>query len=561
MRRVLLSSRRIAASACSIRTSSSKSDAQDWYKRVWALSASHSESPPTNSFATDAPATPHANHDALLAAARVALRAQASNEDSGSTQRLPEELVATLWRVYRSLGHDHAALARKERFYALLSEMGADPDAVAKKFELLAKAVAKAPSNETQVRKAVQALADASTPLFARWLQQSASLPDGVKWLIDMRHDVLSVIDALNNAGADAGSNLERRQCCGLIEQELTRLLREWFARSWLVMEELSWDTTPPAVLEQVVVHEAVHPFRSLMDVKTRVRPAPNRHIFAFFHPAVIREPLVMVQVALTRGISGSVDTILGRPSPHKVDDAGHSPNSGPLDTAIFYSINSAQKGLKGIDLGNALIKTVAAELSRLAPHIRTFSTLSPIPGFAAWLKVQDAHLRQGKDDTTVFGWVEDRAAEAAVFDAMAAALQITNWTPALGTGLSAVAKAQVTAAMLQLMHHHETAWCFQPAKAAALEGPVMRAVVFYLTQQKRRSRILDPVGNFHVGNGASIHRVNFMANCTPRGAAQSFTVMVNYLYGDEETTSRNATAYMLNQTVQVHEQVLRWLK
>lgn len=160
---------------------------------------------------------------------------------------------------------------------------------------------------------------------------------------------------------------------------DFVHLLRSWFNRGFLVLQQISWDT-PARILDKIVAYEAVHEIDDWDDLRRRLYP-PDRRCFAFFHPAMPDEPLIFVEVALTADIPGSIDQLLseGR-TPLEADQA---------KSAVFYSISNCQKGLTGISFGNLLIKQVVAELSLSCPQIETFVTLSPIPGLKKWLETQ----------------------------------------------------------------------------------------------------------------------------------------------------------------------------
>ena len=167
---------------------------------------------------------------------------------------------------------------------------------------------------------------------------------------------------------------------------DFVHLLRSWFNRGFLVLQQISWDT-PARILDKIVAYEAVHEINDWDDLRRRLYP-PDRRCFAFFHPAMPDEPLIFVEVALTETIPGSIDDVL-------------SDERTPLDAeqakvAVFYSISNCQKGLTGISFGNLLIKQVVAELSLECPELETFVTLSPIPGLTRWLQTQVDDLDHG---------------------------------------------------------------------------------------------------------------------------------------------------------------------
>jgi malonyl-CoA decarboxylase len=240
------------------------------------------------------------------------------------------------------------------------------------------------------------------------------------------------------------------------IDSDLRHLLRSWFNRGFLVPTRIDWNT-PAAILEKIIAYEAVHAIDDWDALRQRLAPA-DRRCFAFFHPAMRDEPLIFVEVALTRGIAGSIQGILETPRDTIV--------AAEADTAVFYSISNCQGGLAGISFGAFLIKQVAADLKAELPNLKAFATLSPVPGLAAWA---------GSDDVDA-----------------------------------------------------ETS---SPAELAAE----------YLVHAKNDAGLpLDAVARFHLGNGAELHRINAEADISDKGRAQSFGVMVNYLYELDQVEARH---------------------
>ncbi|MBZ0124470.1 MAG: malonyl-CoA decarboxylase, partial [Roseovarius sp.] len=172
------------------------------------------------------------------------------------------------------------------------------------------------------------------------------------------------------------------------LDLDFRHLFASWFNRGFLVLRPISWES-PAHILEKIIAYEAVHAIGSWEDLRRRVEPA-DRRCFAFFHPAMPDEPLIFVEVALTRGTPGSVQALLAGDR-EVLDDE-------KADTAVFYSISNCQAGLASISFGNSLIKQVAADLSLELPGLRTFVTLSPIPGFTAWLKAEELVHDPGDD-------------------------------------------------------------------------------------------------------------------------------------------------------------------
>jgi malonyl-CoA decarboxylase len=232
-----------------------------------------------------------------------------------------------------------------------------------------------------------------------RLLTQFTTIPDGVKFLVDLRADLLALRDSDASLAA--------------LEADLRALLAAWFDIGFLDLRRIDW-SSPAALLEKLVSYEAVHEIRSWRDLKNRLDS--DRRCYAFFHPRMPSEPLIFVEIALVQGLAGSVQALLDEKAP--VLDAREA------DTAIFYSISNCQPGLAGISFGNFLIKRVVEVLAAEFRNIRQFATLSPIPGFRRWLdatlaKPDSPALRPGEAETLApllgkRGWLRDPAAREA---------------------------------------------------------------------------------------------------------------------------------------------------
>lgn len=263
--------------------------------------------------------------------------------------------AAVLGRNYLSLTE-----AGRLRFLILLAERyDLDHDAVAACFERWRE------TPPAQQYAADQALREVLEPPRQRLLTQFSSLPEGVRFLVDMRADLLRL-------------RKTHPQLAGL-EADLKRLLTSWFDVGLLQLEQLSWQSSAE-VLEKLIAYEAVHAIQSWDDLKNRLDS--DRRCFAFFHPSMPAEPLIFVEVALVQGLADNVQQLLDQDAP--------SLEPEQADTAIFYSISNAQPGLAGISFGNFLIKQVVNLLREDLPGLQQFSTLSPIPGFCRWLDQQD---------------------------------------------------------------------------------------------------------------------------------------------------------------------------
>ena len=316
--------------------------------------------------------------------------------------------------------------------------------------------------------------------------------PGATAKIVAMRRDLLAVL------GNDPG--------LAAVDSDLRHLLYSWFNRGFLVVRRIDWQT-PAAILEKIIAYEAVHEIRGWDDLRRRLDPA-DRRCFAFFHPSLIDDPLIFVEVALTRDMPETIASVLE-------EEAKNGQSAGPK-TAVFYSISNCQEGLKGISFGNFLIKQVVEELAREQPSLRTFVTLSPMPGFARWLKSMLVH-----DETGLI-------------------------TPEIRHVLGAL---------------DEPDWVEDTDKLAQLEQPLTVLAAHYLAMvNSAEGRPIDPVARFHLGNGARLERINWLANASVRGLKESLGLMVNYLYEVKEI-ERNHEAYANEGLVAISRSVRGLLK
>ena len=292
------------------------------------------------------------------------------------------------------------------------------------------------------------------------------------------------------------------------LDSDLRHLFTSWFNRGFLELRQIGWQT-PAAILEKLIAYEAVHAIDGWEDLRRRL--APDRRCFGFFHPALPAEPLIFVEVALTTGLAASIQPLLDRTD----DDALQRESERTADTAIFYSISNCQDGLRGVSLGNFLIKQVVEELQIELPHLVRFSTLSPIPGFRRWLE------QRLQSETPEIFLRED---EVAALRASTAHVS----SPSASASLAAALQTET--------------WWQDPALADALRGPLIRLCASYLVTLSSRRLPLDPVARFHLSNGARLERVNWQGNLSPRGYQESYGIMVNYLYDPDEIEANHET-------------------
>ena len=278
------------------------------------------------------------------------------------------------------------------------------------------------------------------------------------------------------------------------VDADLMHLLGSWFNRGFLVLRRIDWSTSA-STLEKIIEYEAVHEIRGWEDLRRRLDPA-DRRCFGFFHPSLVDEPLIFVEVALTDNIPASIQELLAA----KEGDAGN-PSADAATTAVFYSISNCQKGLQGISFGNFLIKQVVEDLAKEVPSLKTFVTLSPAPRFAAWM------------------------------------VRATGEHPDM-----------VDADILDLLS--DASWAAHAEHQERLKETLMPlAAEYFLVEKTRRGKPVDPVARFHLGNGARLQRINWLGDKSAKGLRQSHGIMVNYLY-DLGHIEANHEAYVNEGTI-----------
>lgn len=314
--------------------------------------------------------------------------------------------------------------------------------------------------------------------------------PGATAVLVEMREQLLKTMVA----------HPER---CGL-DADLEHLFRSWFNQGFLILQRIDW-RTPALILERLIEYEAVHQIQGWRDLHRRL--ADDRRCYAFFHPSLPDEPLIFIEIALTRGLAGRVQPLLNP------DETVANPSD--TDCATFYSITNCQKGLQGVSFGNFLIKKVAEDLGLEFPRLRTFATLSPIPGFTRWLK-------------------------------------------AGGDAASPIPLSKNVENLVEQVERED------PLDLHVIGGELRRTIMalcaHYLLHAKRDREPLDPVARFHLANGARLERLNWMGDTSQRGLGQSLGLMVNYVYRLSDV-ERNHEAYARHYRIAASSEFQRLVK
>jgi len=426
--------------------------------------------------------------------------------------------AATLGRAYLSLND-----TGRSRFLEILArDYATDHDRVR---DAAAAVLAVQDDNIAALQAAEGRLRDVLLSPRQRLLTQFNALPRGIKFLVDMRADLMPLAR-------------ERPELRGL-ERDLRELLASWFDIGFLELRRITWES-PAAFLEKIITYEAVHAIQSWEDLKNRLDH--DRRLYAFIHPNMPEEPLIFVEVALVNGIAGDIQTLLDMDAPVL--------NPDEADTAIFYSISNAQTGLAGISFGNFLIKQVVERLSHSFPKLSTFSTLSPIPGFRGWL---DRRLAEGEPGLLLPA--ERKAITQAIGQigshAGAEDKEIKDRKDAKETKDGKTARPVVGAkGGFKALLADDSHWVEDEALSTALKAPLTRLCARYLVNERRPARqegrpprAMDLVAHFHLSNGARVERLNWMGDTSGKGLQQAGGLMVNYLYKLSDI-ERNHEAY-----------------
>ena len=399
----------------------------------------------------------------LVGGAREDINALAEALVSGRGEASGVAIARQILEFYRAMGPDD----RRGFFKYLAEHFKPDQEATA----TAAKAYLADPSDSTLQR--LRAATESPRQELFRRLNLA---PGATAEIVAMRRDMLRLPKAEPSLAA--------------VDADIAHLLASWFNRGFLVVKRIDWQT-PAAILEKIIQYEAVHEIQGWDDLRRRLDPV-DRRCFAFFHPSLIDEPLIFVEVALMSDIPGSIQTVLN-------EKRKGGPKEAAPTCAVFYSISNCQEGLRGISFGNFLIKQVVEELVREQPQLKTFVTLSPVPHFARWLD------RALADEQT-----------QAVTDADRVALQVLR----------------------------DPGWLEDPEEEEAPKDTLLAlAAHYFMLSKSADGRPVDPVARFHLGNGARLERINWLGDVSEKGLREAHGLMVNYRY-DLKEIERNHEAF-----------------
>jgi len=305
-----------------------------------------------------------------------------------------------------------------------------------------------------------------------RMLQRFSADATGIRFLVNLR--------------AEMQPTLKGDKRLQALDVEMEYMFSTWFDVGFLELRRISWDS-PASLVEKLIRYEAVHDIKSWADVKNRLDS--DRRCYGFFHPRLPDEPLIFVEVALVDALAESITPLL--------DESADASDLGSATTAIFYSISNTQEGLRGVSFGDSLIKRVVETLKAEFPKLKTFATLSPIPGFRTWLGNNLGDLLKQLDSKS-------------------------HAELGRAVGFEPVTAAHFLAAA-------ESPLALKPG--SSVSQMLLRSAAQYLGQETVQGRPLDAVARFHLGNGARVERLNWASDPSPKGLKQSYGLMVNYLY------------------------------
>ncbi|XP_010538735.1 PREDICTED: malonyl-CoA decarboxylase, mitochondrial [Tarenaya hassleriana] len=375
-------------------------------------------------------------------------------------------------------------------------------------------------------------LRHALQPTYEVLFERLNTHPGGLRFLSILRADILSTLAEENTSSLRA------------LDSYLKERLTMWLSPATLELHQLTWND-PASLLEKIVAYEAVHPISNLLDLKRRL--GVGRRCFGYLHPSIPGEPLIFIEVALMETTAQTIQEVLWDNPPIPENEA---------TCALFYSISSTQPGLAGINLGKFLIKRVITLVKRDMPHISTFATLSPIPGFMQWLLsklTSQSRLAESEDGScTLTDTSLSTFSEKILLPEEERALMSISEDPSSDNNGMEILR--------NLLSLKNCDWATSPRILPVLKPILTRLCARYLLQEKKRGKALDSVANFHLQNGAMVERINWMADRSEKGLRQSGGIMVNYVYR-LENIEEHAHSYLSSGEIRSSPNVQSYLE
>jgi malonyl-CoA decarboxylase len=387
---------------------------------------------------------------------------------SGPGEANSSSMAHDVIRLYSTLDHE----GRIELYTLLAEKFNPNPKTVLE--------AAAAYADETNAQNLIKLTRAAESPR-QELLRRINRASEGTKTILTMRREILKLLD--------------KRRDLAALDYDIRHLLSSWFNPGFLKMHRVDWNS-PALVLEKIIHHEAVHAIDGWDDLRRRLQP--DRRCFAFFHPQLQDEPLIFVEVALVAEIPNAIGPL--------VDKKSTPSESTKFKAAVFYSISNCEPGLRGVSLGNFLIKRVADQLKAEFPSLKTFVTLSPIPGFVDWIS-KPVDLTALAQDSVVADKFDKALRQISLKGKTIAQRVAEGWGPASATDIEKDALQTLCAIYLLHFSTHRSG---------------------------------SPVAKFHLGNGARLYRLNWAADLSKKGLRESAGLMVNYLYDLDEVEANH---------------------
>jgi len=439
--------------------------------------------------------------------------------------------------VVSSITQDKAAQQFCELYLGLdktqkiqfLTQFAVDYEVDSENVKLVAQKLADSEVTGPVAAKIHQEMKTSLTPPQNLVFTKVGQIQGGVKFLVDLRKDIIETLRNVNPSSTDFAA-------LKMMNTNLQSLLSYWFSMGFMAIEQVTWNS-PCALLQKVSDYEAVHPVKNWTDLKTRV--GPYRRCFVYTHPSMPGEPVVILHVALTETVASSITSLVrdhrsvkGFDKDQTWSGFGNTTENPELcKAAIFYSVTSTQTGLQGIELGTHLIKQAVLSLKKEFPNLNTFSTLSPVPGFRAWLGLELTKATRGES------------------------------SPLSGNELAQLGKVleteNVYPELLNVIKN--SSWVGNKDLESLMKTVLTRLCARYLYSEKRRNNALNSVANFHLRNGSCLWRINWLADPSPRGMTNSCGLMVNYRYYLDRLEG-NSNNYLNKFTVDADAQVIELL-